>query len=234
MVIIIVNMATIITKMVNGCGPYRYRVTYENGKHKWEYLGKVERKKTATSKSKSADLAKGKNDIALLKDQIKESGEIDLPDETLSDGMVLAKGPNIDIEPAGNIEHFKEPEPPNAAAPEKHGRGYIDVKADTNDFKQLQSYIGTNFGPGGPVSRKDWWAAADQENVNQMATAIENGEKLPMPWVEMNGNGELTSTQEGRHRALAAKKAGLEKIPFRIVITPNAKGATDKSVIPKK
>ena len=28
--------------MINGYGPYRYRVTYENGEHHWEYLGPVE------------------------------------------------------------------------------------------------------------------------------------------------------------------------------------------------
>lgn len=29
----------IITKTINGYGPYRYRVTYEDGEHHWEYLG---------------------------------------------------------------------------------------------------------------------------------------------------------------------------------------------------
>lgn len=28
--------------MINGHGPYRYRVTYENGEHHWEYLGPVD------------------------------------------------------------------------------------------------------------------------------------------------------------------------------------------------
>lgn len=34
-------MATIVYKRVNGYGPYAYRVTYEGGKHHWEYLGKT-------------------------------------------------------------------------------------------------------------------------------------------------------------------------------------------------
>lgn len=33
---------TIITKYVNGYGPYKYRVTYEDGEHVWEYLGPAE------------------------------------------------------------------------------------------------------------------------------------------------------------------------------------------------
>ena len=31
----------IITKMVNGYGPYKYRVTYEDGEHHWEYIEPV-------------------------------------------------------------------------------------------------------------------------------------------------------------------------------------------------
>ncbi|WP_336357885.1 hypothetical protein [Haloarcula sp. CGMCC 1.6347] len=31
----------IVTKTINGYGPYQYRVTYENGKHHWEYIGPV-------------------------------------------------------------------------------------------------------------------------------------------------------------------------------------------------
>ncbi|AXR81708.1 hypothetical protein [Natrarchaeobaculum sulfurireducens] len=32
-------MATIITRYINGSGPYAYRVTYSDGSHHWEYLG---------------------------------------------------------------------------------------------------------------------------------------------------------------------------------------------------
>ncbi|AXR77692.1 hypothetical protein [Natrarchaeobaculum sulfurireducens] len=32
-------MATIITRYINGSGPYAYRVTYGDGQHHWEYLG---------------------------------------------------------------------------------------------------------------------------------------------------------------------------------------------------
>ena len=33
---------TIITKKINGHGPYAYRVTYSGGRHHWEYLGPVD------------------------------------------------------------------------------------------------------------------------------------------------------------------------------------------------
>jgi len=32
----------IVTKKINGYGPYKYRVTYSNGEHHWEYLGPVD------------------------------------------------------------------------------------------------------------------------------------------------------------------------------------------------
>lgn len=41
----------IVTKTVNGYGPYEYRVTYENGKHHWEYIGRA----GESDKSMSAD-----------------------------------------------------------------------------------------------------------------------------------------------------------------------------------
>ncbi|ARS91403.1 hypothetical protein [Natrarchaeobaculum aegyptiacum] len=34
-------MGTIITRRINGSGPYAYRVTYSDGSHHWEYLGPV-------------------------------------------------------------------------------------------------------------------------------------------------------------------------------------------------
>ncbi|MDS0277363.1 hypothetical protein NDI85_06125 [Halomicroarcula sp. S1AR25-4] len=35
-------MATIIHEKIEGHGPYAYRVTYSDGQHHWEYLGKVD------------------------------------------------------------------------------------------------------------------------------------------------------------------------------------------------
>ena len=42
----------IITKMVNGCGPYAYHVTKENGVQRWRYLGKASEIDLPTLKSK--------------------------------------------------------------------------------------------------------------------------------------------------------------------------------------
>ncbi|MBP2251265.1 hypothetical protein J2754_001586 [Halarchaeum solikamskense] len=46
---------TIIKKKVNGHGPYLYKVTYENGQHRWTYLGRADSDDTITSDGHNAD-----------------------------------------------------------------------------------------------------------------------------------------------------------------------------------
>jgi hypothetical protein len=48
-------------------------------------------------------------------------------------------------------------------------------------------------------------------NVDEYAKAMKNGDKFPMPWVN-----EVAGSQEGRTRALAAKKLGLKEIPVAV------------------
>jgi len=47
----------IITKTVNGYGPYKYRVTYEDGKHHWGYIGRAgESDKSSSTKAEQVTL----------------------------------------------------------------------------------------------------------------------------------------------------------------------------------
>lgn len=50
------------------------------------------------------------------------------------------------------------------------------------------------------------------EKVTQYAEAMRNGEKFPLPYLDYTNAG-----QEGRHRALAAKMAGIDKIPVVVI-----------------
>lgn len=54
----------------------------------------------------------------------------------------------------------------------------------------------------------------DQSNVDSLAQKLKLGTKLDMPMLDLRLGREA---QEGRHRALAAKKAGLSKIPVLVV-----------------
>lgn len=51
-----------------------------------------------------------------------------------------------------------------------------------------------------------------EQNVAKYAEAMQNGEKFPLPYLDYSA-----AQQEGRHRALAAKRAGIDKIPVVII-----------------
>lgn len=55
-------------------------------------------------------------------------------------------------------------------------------------------------------------SGADQKTVDEYAEAMRRGDKFPMLSIDRAG-GEFK--QEGRHRALAAKKAGIKQVPVR-------------------
>lgn len=54
--------------------------------------------------------------------------------------------------------------------------------------------------------------AGDEEYIDQMAEAMKNGVKFKLPFIDIKHHG-----QEGRHRALAAMKAGIKTIPCLIL-----------------
>jgi hypothetical protein len=61
----------------------------------------------------------------------------------------------------------------------------------------------------------------DMKRVSEYAEAMKKGDKFPMVQHHFNGRGEFT-VQEGIHRALAAKQAGLKDMPVEY-IWPNGK-----------
>jgi hypothetical protein len=57
--------------------------------------------------------------------------------------------------------------------------------------------------------------ATDPKKVDKYANLMKQGTKFPMLWIEWWNEDE--GQQEGRHRALAAEKAGIEQVPVMIV-----------------
>lgn len=65
----------IITKTVNGYGPYAYRVTYSNGKHNWEYLGKAGDNGVAGDKQASSDSSRAESgDVGTQREEVLTAG----------------------------------------------------------------------------------------------------------------------------------------------------------------
>ena len=52
----------------------------------------------------------------------------------------------------------------------------------------------------------------DWKNIHEMAELMKQGQKFGLPYVDV-----LNQGQEGRHRALAAKEAGIKTIPCLII-----------------
>ena len=52
----------------------------------------------------------------------------------------------------------------------------------------------------------------NKDSIDEYAEMMKNGTKFDMPYIDLKTKG-----QEGRHRALAAKKLGIEKIPVLIL-----------------
>lgn len=59
---------------------------------------------------------------------------------------------------------------------------------------------------------EDSMGEEDLKNIHEMAELMKQGQKFGLPYVDI-----LKSGQEGRHRALAAKEAGIKTIPCLII-----------------
>lgn len=71
------------------------------------------------------------------------------------------------------------------------------------------------------VERIDYYDSSTPKYANDM----KNGDKFPVPYIKYNADGSFNG-QEGRHRASAARYAGLDKIPVALSI-PAGKSPSD-------
>lgn len=78
-------------------------------------------------------------------------------------------------------------------------------------------------GNKGRFSREDIIRSREGERTEEYAEKMKAGEKFPLPMLDyastygFSGEKMERFSQEGLHRALAAKKAGVKKIPVMIV-----------------
>lgn len=136
----------------------------------------------------------------------------------------------------GDLGPWAEPGVPIAENPPAFGYQGATVRMPVGDFRRLQTYIGSSegiakgFGGNPPPSPEQFWNA-NPERVESIAAVLRGDEPpkeifdgVPMPYVEIGSDGTLRSTQEGRHRTVAAEQVGLETIPVRIVYNDEREG----------
>ena len=88
----------------------------------------------------------------------------------------------------------------------KQNGGYIAEMSPAEYLKRCAYQVFEN------ATIESTLAAINEKNVDEYAKKMESGEKFDMPYLNLK-KGE----QEGRHRAAAAMKAGIEKIPVLVV-----------------
>ena len=87
----------------------------------------------------------------------------------------------------------------------------VDITPD-----EYLNTVDQGFTDGGVMS------GIDQEKVNRYAQKMRDGEQFPTLTLDYARGKKLS--QEGRHRALAAKEAGIDNVPV-LVVTPTPEEA---------
>jgi len=106
----------------------------------------------------------------------------------------------------------------------------IDVEMPVEDFLATQTDM-LSSDRNHPQEAYESFHRVRTDDVEEYAEVLQNepGE-MPMPYIEFGRNGNMRNSQEGRHRALAARMAGLDTMPVRFVLNPDrdGKGAEDR------
>ena len=106
----------------------------------------------------------------------------------------------------------------------------IDVEMPIEDFLATQTDM-LSSDRNHPQEAYESFHRVRTDDVEEYAEVLQNepGE-MPMPYIEFGRNGNMRNSQEGRHRALAARKAGFDTLPVRFAINAerDGKGADDR------
>lgn len=180
----------IVTKTVNGYGPYEYRVTYENGKHHWEYLGRAGEvdKSTSVDSEQSEPMDSDGNIVIedvrtysdgspqVFVDELADELGID-PDEITSIKSVTGEGKeefewvNGDSITNGQYEVYVDSELAERVRVRKDG---ADAKLTTHDTRQSLTR---------GVPRTSWRESGFDQDYGQMVgmeveMQLESGETI--------------------------------------------------------
>lgn len=116
----------------------------------------------------------------------------------------------------GWTEVFKRP----AAAKKRGASARIEFMSPREYFEKIQKGEGKRW----PV--EDYIDDTESFRILQYARDMEKGAKFPLPGMEFQG--KIYAGQEGRHRVLAARKLGIDRIPVLVVKSAGRKTAQEK------
>lgn len=139
---------------------------------------------------------------------------------------------DTDIQPLTDEDEFDETwdmDGENSYTMQPSGMGLVStsVKMPVEDWYDLQEYIGEELNSWDEGS---FYEEVVPERLEPLKEAL-RGERefeyydgVPIPYVIVGSDGSLKSTQEGRHRAVAAKEVGLDEIPAKILFDADETG----------
>lgn len=160
----------------------------------------------------------------------------DVPDfyrEMVRDGIFSEDLIYVDTMPLGDEGPWVGPGIPIVENAPSYGDQVAAVRMPVEDFKEIQEYIGTEL-LYPDTHPRDWWDVGEVR-VESIAAVLRGDEEpeeifggIPRPYIEVGRDGSLLSTQEGRHRTVAAEQVGLDTIPVSIVYRTDKDGEGGK------
>ena len=149
--------------------------------------------------------------------------------DMVREGVFAKDGIEVETLPLGDEGPWTTAGIPIVESAPSFGHQMAPVRMPVEDFRKLQTYIGTVL-RFDDVSEEDFWDT-NEARVGSIYRVLIGEEEpdeifggIPRPYIEVGRDGSLRSTQEGRHRTVAAEKAGLETIPVSIMLNTDRDG----------
>lgn len=151
--------------------------------------------------------------------------------DMVRDGVFERDGIEVETMPLGDTGPWTTAGIPIVESAPSYGKQMGPVRMPVEDFRRLQTHIGVTLSPREDITEEIFWRV-DDDRVESILAVLEGREEpneffdgIPRPYIEVGGDGSLRTTQEGRHRTVAAERAGFDTIPVSILYSPDREGA---------
>jgi|GEM_PF-5594932 len=193
----------IVTKTINGYGPYEYKVTYENGEHHWEYIG------PAGEGSSDGDTTPDSN-----QNQTESAESISIPEYVDDDVREMIDSLD-DVTAESTDDAFQMKGEISDSSKLSDGTDEVNVTFVQTSDGQVQASIGVDTPKG---KRGTSWTVQDSDDVDIMTEMVSKSsdDNATMYWDTRNagvrfdvGNGETVDVNiRGRQKPSAEINSG--------------------------